>query len=47
VPAAPGSDVSEGGKGAADSPGVRFVGREADRTVYSIESGSYTFESRL
>jgi len=47
VPAAPDSEVSEGGKGAADSPGVRFVDREADRMVYSIESGSYTFESRL
>jgi hypothetical protein len=37
--------VTEGGAAAAESPGVRFVGREADRAVFAIESGSYTFQS--
>jgi alpha-L-rhamnosidase len=47
LPAAADSAVTESGKPAADSPGVRFVGREADRMVYTVDSGSYTFESRL
>ena len=45
LPAAPESHVAEGGRDVSDSPGVKFVGREDDRLVYSIESGSYNFES--
>lgn len=47
LPAAADSAVTESGKAAADSPGVRFVGREGDRNAYAIDSGSYTFDSRL
>lgn len=47
LPAGPNSEVTESGKPAADSPGVRFIGREGDRMVYAIESGSYTFESEF
>jgi hypothetical protein len=45
VPAAPDSQVTENGKPAADSPGVRFLRREGDRMVYAIASGAYVFES--
>jgi hypothetical protein len=37
--------VTESGVPAAESPGVKFVGRDGERLVYAIESGSYTFES--
>jgi hypothetical protein len=47
LPAAQGAKVTEAGVDAANSPGIRFLGREAHRNVYAIESGSYSFESRL
>jgi hypothetical protein len=47
LPVAEGGKVTENGVAAADSPGVRFLRRELDRNVYAVESGSYTFESRL
>jgi len=39
-------EVTEGGSPAASLPGVAFTGRQGDRSVYAIGSGSYSFESR-
>jgi hypothetical protein len=39
--------VKEGGAPANGRPGVTFLRREGDRSVYAIESGSYVFESRF
>ncbi len=47
LPAAANSIDSESGVAAADSPGVRLLSREGNRNVYLIESGAYSFESRL
>jgi alpha-L-rhamnosidase len=47
VPAAVGTSVTENGAPASDSPGVSFVRREGDRSIYTVESGSFRFESRL
>jgi predicted GH43/DUF377 family glycosyl hydrolase len=47
VPAAVGTNVTENGASASDSPGVSFVRREGDRSIYTLESGSFRFESRL
>jgi hypothetical protein len=38
-------DVTEGGGRADKRPGVTSMGRLDDRSVYKIESGSYSFES--
>jgi len=46
LPSREGEAVTEGGAPAAGRPGVAFLRREGDRMVYSIESGSYSFESR-
>jgi alpha-L-rhamnosidase len=45
VPADPEGIVYESGRLAPESPGVRVVRREKNRTVYEIESGQYTFTS--
>ena len=47
LPAAQDAKVTDAGVDATNRPGIRFLGREADRNVYAIESGSYSFESRL
>jgi hypothetical protein len=46
LPIAEDAAVTESGIAAAESPGVQLIGREGDRTVYAIESGSYVFVSR-
>jgi alpha-L-rhamnosidase len=46
MPAREGSEVSEGGQPASQSQGVIFLRRDGDRSVYSIESGSYAFLSK-
>jgi hypothetical protein len=38
--------VEEDGRAAETRPGVTFLRREGDRSVYAIESGSYVFGSR-
>jgi len=38
-------EVSEGGRPAESSPGVRFIGMEGKHAVYGVGSGSYEFES--
>ncbi len=45
VPAAPGSSVTEGGKSAAKSPGVRSIGRQGDFETFRVGSGKYVFRS--
>jgi alpha-L-rhamnosidase len=47
LPARDESDVQEGKVRAADADGVRAIGRESDRVVFEIESGSYNFTSQL
>jgi hypothetical protein len=47
LPAADDARVTESGSDAAKSTGVRFLRRESGRSVYAVESGSYSFESRL
>jgi alpha-L-rhamnosidase len=44
VPSADGN-VTEGGAAAPGRPGVASLGRQGDRSVYSIGSGSYSFGS--
>ena len=39
-------DVTEGGRPAGSSPGVRFLGMEGAHAVYGVGSGSYEFVSR-
>jgi alpha-L-rhamnosidase len=43
VPTKNAESVTESGKPAAESPGVKFVRTENDRAVYSIGSGNYHF----
>jgi hypothetical protein len=45
IPAAAAETVTEGGKSAAQSGGVKFLRMENDRAVFEIESGAYTFKS--
>jgi hypothetical protein len=47
IPAAAAETVTESGKPAAQSGGVKFLRMENDRAVFKIESGSYTFGSRF
>jgi hypothetical protein len=47
IPAASAETVTEGGKPAAQSGGVKFLRMENDRAVFEIESGAYTFGSRF
>jgi hypothetical protein len=45
LPAKPGADVNEGGRPAAESPGVLFLRREAEQAVFQVGSGRYVFET--
>jgi hypothetical protein len=47
IPAASAESVTEGGKPAAQSGGVKFLRMENDRAVFEIESGAYMFGSRF
>jgi len=46
VPATSAERVTEKGKPATQARGVKLVKREADRAVFSLGSGNYSFESR-
>ena len=45
VPARSGGKVTEGGRPAESSPGVKFLRREAGREVYAVAAGEYDFKS--
>lgn len=47
VPATSADRVTESGRPAARSKGVKFLGTENGSAVFEIESGSYVFKSRL
>jgi alpha-L-rhamnosidase len=47
VPAKAADDVREGGKPAANAPGVKFLRQDGDRAVFEIGSGQYAFQSRI
>ncbi len=40
-------EVTESGGPVAEAEGIEFVGIEDDRAVFSVESGTYTFECRV
>ncbi len=46
VPAAKAEDVSESGRPAAESPGVRFLRLEDGSAVFEVGSGNYAFVSK-
>ncbi|BDI29059.1 alpha-L-rhamnosidase [Capsulimonas corticalis] len=46
VPTSDPRTVTEGGRPAADAPGVRFLRHENGRAVYAVGSGTYTFAAR-
>jgi len=45
VPARDAASVTEGGRPAAEAPGVSFLRLEAGRAVYAVGSGNYSFRS--
>lgn len=45
LPATSPESVTESGKPIARQEGVHFLGREGDRAVFEMESGSYEFKS--
>ncbi len=47
LPAQKDAPVTESGKPVAEAPGVKFVRRDGDRNVYTVESGAYEFVSRF
>jgi alpha-L-rhamnosidase len=47
LPAKSAATVTEGGRPAEQSPGVRFLRMEDGRTVFAVESGKYQFTSML
>ncbi len=47
VPAKSAESVTESGKPAMQGQGVKLVGMEQGRAVFSVGSGSYNFESRI
>lgn len=47
VPSADESGVTEGGKPAREAAGVTFLRLENGRAVFGVESGTYTFASRM
>jgi alpha-L-rhamnosidase len=47
VPASEAGNVTENGRPAGQSQGVKFLKMENDRAVFSVGSGNYRFESRL
>jgi alpha-L-rhamnosidase len=46
VPARDAAGITESGKPLAQAQGVRFLGREGDRVVLAVETGSYRFATR-
>jgi alpha-L-rhamnosidase len=46
VPARSAADVSEGGRPAAESEGVKFLRMEGDAAVFGVGAGRYAFVSR-
>jgi alpha-L-rhamnosidase len=46
VPAKAATDITESGKPASESPGVRFVRQDGDKAVFEVGSGQYRFRSR-
>jgi hypothetical protein len=47
VPALSASEVTESGAPAASSKGVRFLREENRTAIYLIQSGTYSFQSRI
>ena len=47
LPAAENTEVTESGTRAPESPGIDFEYREANRTIYTLGSGSYVFNSTI
>ena len=47
LPARGDGPVTESGRLAAGSPGVKFLRQEKDRAVFAVESGEYKFESKF
>jgi alpha-L-rhamnosidase len=47
VPAGDPAGVTEGGKPAGESPGVKFLRREEGRAIYAVGAGRYAFTSTL
>jgi alpha-L-rhamnosidase len=47
VPARSADAVTESGKTAGQSKGVKFLRMENDRAVFAVEAGEYTFKSRF
>jgi len=47
IPAPSETNVTEGGRPAAQSEGVQFLRRENHSVVYEIGSGTYRFVSRM
>jgi alpha-L-rhamnosidase len=45
MPAKAAGDVTEGGRPAAQSPGVQFLRMENDRAVFAVAAGEYEFKS--
>ena len=39
--------VTDAGKGLAHAKGIKYLHKEGDRVVLSVESGSYRFKSRI
>jgi alpha-L-rhamnosidase len=46
VPARSGNDVTEGGRPASKSTGVKFLRMDPDAAVYEVGSGAYSFVSK-
>ena len=47
IPTKSARDVTEGGRPAANSPGVNYLHQKGNRAMYVVESGEYSFESRF
>jgi alpha-L-rhamnosidase len=47
IPSAAPATVTEGGRPAAQSAGVRSAGTEKGKAVYTLSSGRYAFVSKL
>jgi len=47
VPAADRKSVTENGRQFDQSPGVKFVGMEADKAIFTVQSGNYIIQSEL
>jgi hypothetical protein len=45
VPSDDSADVQEGGRPARQAPGVRFLRRDSDRSLFEVGSGRYSFSS--